>query len=87
MDSGRPEQQHCFLPAKLQLFYHTGYVVKDMEMRSLAVKFDDSWVVNTMRLAQVPLLQLLLTYDKLYKAKVSLKNKYRCICIPLSEAI
>ena len=38
----------------------------------MVVGFDDSWVVNTMRLAQVPILQLLHTYDRLYKAKVKL---------------
>lgn len=51
-------------------FLPSGYVIKDMEMRSLMMDFDDNWVVNTMRLAQVPLLRLLQTYDKLYKAKV-----------------
>ncbi|XP_067928624.1 nuclear pore complex protein Nup155-like [Watersipora subatra] len=50
-------------------FFPLAFVVKDMEMRSLASRFDESWVVNTMRLAQVPILRLLQTYDKLYKAK------------------
>ena len=39
-------------------------------MRSLVCHFDDSWVYNVLRESAIPLLKLLDTYEKMYKAKV-----------------
>jgi len=46
----------------LTILYLSGYIIKDMELRSLESGYDVNWVANTMKLSQIPLLQLLQSY-------------------------
>jgi len=57
-------------PLLTSRFSFAVFLAKELEMRSLVCHFDDSWVYNVLRESAIPLLKLLDTYEKMYKAKV-----------------